>query len=399
MKITEDAVGKKILFIPMSWGRGMGPLMDCLAVAENARSIGCQVAFLCRDRFYEIIKEFDYPIYKVVSPKSPTKLNQSFNTDFPFFQGLGDEKLVKQTIEDEMKAIKNYCSDVVFSWLQFTAYISTKTLGVPLASVGRWTGHPKFTSPMLKGGRFPISATTPLFNQLLKKYNLPSIRDIWELDFIRSDLKIIPGTPELEPGLKELQNSHYVGYLSSGNISKKKLPDRLIDLLPNQHIVFVYLSTKQFLPQDYLPIFKKAFDCSEFKVIVATGLEDMPSRLPTNSTNVQFEHLVSINTLLPKIDIIISTGTRGVSWQAALNGIAHISFPGTDPERYFVASMVERAGAGLTLPDSAFEPKRLLESVRLVYRSRMKEKAKKLGSRLRFLGGPQKTARLLMQKL
>ena len=41
MKITEDAVGKKILFIPMSCGRGMGPLMDCLAVAENARSIGC----------------------------------------------------------------------------------------------------------------------------------------------------------------------------------------------------------------------------------------------------------------------------------------------------------------------------------------------------------------------
>lgn len=310
----------------------MGPLMDCLAVADEVRKLGHKVGFLCRDRFYKIAKTEGYSVYPVISPKAPRRINRLFDLDFPFFQGLNDEVLVKKTIQNELVAIQKFKPDVIFTWLQFTAYISAKTTDTPIASVARWTGHSGFTSDLLDGGHFPVSRCTPLFNYFLEKFDLPKIDDIWELDFVRSDLKVVPGIPDLEPGFRKEKNLHYVGYLSYKSAGKmNKLPQQLKDWLTSSPSVFVYLSAKQFQPKNYVPILQQAFDDSGFRVIVAVGLKDICPQLPKNTESVRFERLLPIDVVLPHVDILISTGTRGISWQAALNGVAHLSIQFCSP--------------------------------------------------------------------
>ena len=393
---TEPGSKKRILFIPMSWGRGMGPLMDCLAVAEELQSMGHETAFISRDRFAPITQAQNYPTYPIISPEAPKTLTPLFDTDFPLFQGLGDEELVRQTLKDEQKAIKDFQPDIIFSWLQQTAFISSQVTGIPLASVARWTGHPDFTSDLLPGKKFPISGCTPLFNKLLTENNLPEIDDIWELDFFRSDLKIVPGIQELEPGFSKKEHGYYVGYLSASGLKQEKLSDELTTWLNDKPIIFVYLSVKQFQPEKYIPILQEAFNNSEFKVLVAMGLEDIAPELPPSDNSMRFENFVPIDSILPHAKILMSAGTRGMSWQAALNGVAHICFPGTDPERDFVSQMVEKAKAGVKLTDDAFTPEALLQNARNIMNSNMQKEAAKLGERLQVLGGAQKAAELII---
>lgn len=388
---------KRFLFIPMSWGRGMGPLMDCLAVADVVRERGHIVGFVCKDKFSEITVKKEYTVFPIITAQSPKKLNPLFYSDFPFFQGLRDEKLVRKILRDEDEAIEKFRPDAIFTWLQYTAYLSARKRKVPIAAVARWTGHPAFTSPLLNNSHFPISLCMPLFNRLLDEYSLPKIKDIWELDFVRSDLKIVPGILELEPGLAGENDLHYVGYLSSGEFENEPLDKKIIQWLTNRPTIYVYLSAKQFLAESYIPVLKEAFEDSEFRVIVAVGLKDICPTMPKDTSNVKFVRLISVNKILRYASVLISTGTRGISWQAALNGVPHLTFAGSDPERDFMASMVEKAGAGIRLADGQFNAKDLLTLTRRVLRADMKQKALQLGKKLRFYGGPQKAGDLLIK--
>jgi UDP:flavonoid glycosyltransferase YjiC (YdhE family) len=387
----------RLLFVPMSWGRGMGPLEDCLSVAKQASVLGHTVAFVCRERFCALPAQAGYRVYPNATPPAPPTIDSDlFNVDFPVFQGLGEEKWVRKILACEFAAIEDFRPHAVFTWLQFTAAISARVAGVPIASVARWTGHPEFASPLL-GGRFLRSGCTPLFNRILAEYELPLIDDVWELDFFRSDLKIVAGTPELEPGLASVSNLYYVGHLLPSEADKTKLSQELTRWALGYPAVFVYLSVKQFQPEEYCPIIRKAFDGSEFRAVVAVGLKDICPELPESTSNVRFVRWIPIDAMMSISDVVVSTGTRGTSWQAALHGAGHVAFPGKDPERDFVARMLETAGAGIRLPDEAFTPKRILSAVREVLNPVTRAHAKVLGDQLRSLGGPKRAAELLVR--
>lgn len=386
-----------LLFIPMSWGRGMGPLVDCLSVARESSALGHKIAFLCRQRFSRLAIEAGYEVYPNVTPPAPPIIDSDlFNVDFPVFQGLGEEEWVRKTLACEFEAIEDFQPDAIFAWLQFTATISARVADVPIASVARWTGHPDFSSPLLDGDHFPRSSCVPLFNHILAEHGLPLVDYIWELDFLRSDLQIVPGTPELEPSLGSVSNLYYVGHLITSGVEKTKTLQDLTRWALGHPTVFVYLSMKQFQPQEYVPIIKKAFNDSEFRVVVAM-VKHICTELPESTNSVRFVPWIPIGAIMPISDVVISTGTRGTSWQAALHGAAHVAFPGTDPERDFVARMVETAGAGIRLPDEAFTPEGILGTVREVLNPVIRARAKALGDRLRSLGGPKRAAELLVR--
>jgi UDP:flavonoid glycosyltransferase YjiC (YdhE family) len=161
--------------------------------------------------------------------------------------------------------------------------------------------------------------------------------------------------------------------------------------------VFIYFSVKQFSPDQYIPVIRDAFDGSEFRVVIACGLEDVCPVLPESTGNVQFVRWVPLNAMMSISDIVISTGTRGTAWQAAVHGAASIMFPGTDPERDFVAQMVESAHAGIKMRDDDFSPQPLLDVTRKVYNSEARSYARRLGERLNSLGGSRRAAELLVE--
>lgn len=387
----------RLLFVPMSWGRGIGPLIDCISVAKEAAALGCDVAFLCGERHFALASQSGYTVYPNATPPAPPTVDDLFYVDFPLFQGLGEEEWVRRILDSEFAAIESFKPHVIFSWLQFTIGISAKIAGVSTAAVARWTGHPEFTSPLLGGGHFPKSGCTPLFNRILAEYGLPQIDDIWDLDFLRSDLKIVAGTPELEPGLASIPNLHYVGHLVPFGAEDGDLSEDLAEWICGHPTVFFYLSRKQFQPEEYAPIVKEAFDGSEFRAVVAVGFTEACPALPNSTDNVWFERWLPIDAILSRTDIVVSTATRGIAWKAALHGAAQIAFPGKDPELDFIGRMIETAGAGIRLPNEAFTSARILNAVRDVLDPTTRASARALGDRLKSLGGPKRAAELLVR--
>ena len=386
----------RLLFNPMSWGRGMGPLMDCLYVAREASDLGHRVAFICRNRFADLTARYRYEVYLNASPPAPKTIDADlFNEDFPVFQGLGEEQWVRQILAHEFTAIEDFRPDAVFTWLQFTGVISALASGIPVASLARWPAHPEYTSPFLARGHKTVSRCTPLFNQILSEHGLPSVSNVWELDFMQSNLKISPSAPELEPGLQSIPGLYFVGHLNPCK-GDATLPHSLAQWLSDHPAVFVYLSVKQFQPNYYIPVLREAFEGSEFRVVVAVGLPDLYPQLPENSANLWFERWINSEAMDSIADVVISAGTRGICWEAALRGTAHLAFPGNDHERNHCVSMMESAGAAKRLSDASFAPLSITQAVREALASDMKAHARALGDRLRSLGGPRYAAELLV---
>jgi len=379
----------------MGWGRGLGPLTDCLAIANELRRT-CEIAFVCKDEFADFVRQAEYTQYPIVSPPAPREVDSEFYSDFPYFQGLGDEQLVRQMIAQEKEAILDFRPKAVFSWLQFTTPIVASQLGVPLASKANLPEHPKFVPPVFAVPLQP-SKVTPIFNKLLIEYSLPVVHSIWELSFLRSDLKLAPTVPEFEPHLEEIPNLYYVGHLVYSGFELAEEPEWLSKWDESRPTVFVYLSAKQFRTQDYTEAIAKQFEGLEFQVVVALGAHVPVEQVPDSSQNIRFEQLVPAHVMLSKSDVFISTGTRGSTWNALLHGVSMVLFPGVDVEMGLNAYNIERHGAGVRLPDEAFFTRQLVDAVRRVKGSDYRKRALALGDRLRSFGGPARAAELIKE--
>jgi len=383
----------RILFIPMSWGRGLGPLTDCLAIAEELNRT-CEVAFVCKEAFISPVRQAGYSWYPIMSPPDRKEVDHEFYVDFPYFQGLGDELLIRHMIAQEIEAMSDFRPDAVFAWLQFTTSITARCLGVPLASKANWPDHPRFVPPSFAVPLQP-SRVTPIFNRLLTEYNLPTMNNVWELSFLRSDLKVAPTIPEFEPDLEGISNLHYVGHLVYSGFELANQPDWLSNWDESRPTVFVYLSAKQFRVQDCTQVIVDQFDGTEFQVIVALGGHVPTDQIPKSTQNIRFEQLVPAHVMLSKSDVFITTGTRGSTSNALLHGVSMVLFPGVDVEMGLNAYNIEKYGAGIRLPDAAFFTRQLVDTVSTVMRPDSRKRALALGNRLKSFGGPSRAANLI----
>jgi hypothetical protein len=264
-----------VLFLPMSWGRGRGPLADLLAVAHTAIQRGHTIAFAVKTDFLPDVKEHGVEVVGIVPSKPLPAIEEAFFSDFAAFQGLDDSAYVEDILRAEQAAVARFRPDVLVSHLQPTAAITARSVGLIHASRASWTEHPKFTSPVsiryYGTPEAPPSKATPVFNDALRSRNLLEVRDVWNLCFMFSDAKFAPSIPELEPGLSDVEGLTYVGYLNGITPDREVAPWLREWADERTTRIFVYLSAKDIGPETYSPLLVDALDTGDFSVLVSVG--------------------------------------------------------------------------------------------------------------------------------
>ncbi len=396
----------RILLIPLAGGVGRGPLTRCLSVAHEAKMRGHEVLFLCKDTFCEIVRKFGYRTYTAPTPAQyrapkppPFRLS-----DVAIALGWIEESYINSAIEVERQIVRSFRPDVIFTETQFSVPISASIENIPWVAATSWADHPDFKSPLYKDNE-TVSGFEERFNRILNKYGQPGINDICELAFLKAQIKIAPTTPELQPELQDIQNVHYVGSLLSPEMEdsflsprvvKNRLPNVVESWDKNSPLIYVYMSPGDIKPDLWIPTLIKAFKDTKFNVMVTLApLKILPSSLP-NVPNIKFFESLPVIKAICRSNLVITHGGANTVTSALISGKPLMIFPDMYAERDYNGRAVERLGAGMNFRTEKFTPQDLLlNAEKIISDSTFALNAKKIGSRIRKLGGSRSTLDLI----
>ncbi|MCZ7398830.1 MAG: glycosyltransferase [Candidatus Methanoperedens sp.] len=399
----------RLLLVPLAGGVGLGPLTRCLAVAHEAKIRGHEVLFLCKDTFCEIVRKFGYRTY--TAPTSVRNQGQKLPpfrlSDVAITLGWVEESYINSAIEAERQTIRSFRPDVIFTETQFSLPLSASIENIPWVAATSWADHPDFKSPLYKDNE-TASGFEERFNHILDKYSQPKINDICELAFLRAQIKIAPTTPELQPELQDIPDVHYVGSLLSPEMEdsfltpqperwlNSKLPDVVENWEQNHPVIYVYMSPGDIKPNLWIPTLIKAFKDTRFNVIVTLApLKILPNSLPNISNIKFFESLPAIKAIR-RSNLVITHGGANTVTSALISGKPMMIFPDKYAERDYNGRAVERLGAGMNFRTEKFTPQDLLlNAEKITSDSTFALNAKKIGDRIRKLGGSRSTFDLI----
>ncbi len=387
----------RILFVPAAGGVGLGPLTNVLAISEAAVNAGHDVAFMCKGVWAPFIESFGYPIYSAPLPNPfegnlppPYKLS-----DVLIGLGWADENFIRASIKSEIKAITSFSADIVVSMLQVTAPISAKITHKPSVAVFSWADGPDFLSPLYQREDTYVGWEDN-YNRVLGEFGISPIQDICDLAYLRSELKIAPTIPELQPELIEVPDVHFVGSLLSQSMESGVLPEEIVKLKENAPLIFVYLSPGDIKPDYWIPTLIKVFTGSPYQVIVTLApLDISPKSLPS-SKNIHFFERLPGSTAIANSDLVISHGGANTVINALRHGVPQIVFPDKYAERDYNGRAVARLGAGLNLPTEEFNPKSLINHIDYILSdNQFKQNAIKIANILKGYGGAKQVIGLI----
>ena len=387
----------RVLFMPLiTRGVALGTISRCLAVAEILRERGHPVLFLAGGPVAEHITESGFDFREGVMPDPPGPLHPLRNlADVSMFFNLTREDYIRQALKTELEVIDEFKPDVIFSEFKLTAALSAPYSGLPLVSTACTPAHPDFTTPLFLGPGPSQEESLTGFNHLLDELKLPPIKDVAELFFMRSRLKIAPCSRELEPLLQNLENLHYVGYLLYEPWERAPLPPDLLKGGDASRLVYVYFSSGEIRPHQYLRALPQAFDHTEFQVVAAVGSHPDLPETPPATPNVTYTRFVPQGSILEKSEAFIFHGGQNSCMSSLLHGVPSLIVPGMDFERDFNVRGLVQIGAGLELKIDEFTPEKILHDTRAVIEGDYGARAKIHGQELRKLGGPLRAVDLL----
>lgn len=385
----------RILLIPFSGGVGLGPLTRCLAVAEEGKRRGYEVAFLGKPFFKRITDGLGFKTY--LAPDTVhlnRKLPKYRLSDIALEYGLINLDYLQKAVKRELEIIKLFRPDIIFTETQFSINFSSAASGVPWATAVSWTDHSGFRSPLYKTvSTYPKQLKH--INRFASWYNLKPYDDLCDLAFARANVKIAPTSPELQPELLSIPDVYFVGSLLSKTLEDQsngiKLPVK-----KSLCTVYVYMSPGEIPANQWVEIICEAFRDQQYNVIVMLApLKKIPKPLPKLS-NVHFLPLSPAQKFLAASDAVITHGGGNTVVSALLHGKPLLVFPHDYAERDYNGRAVERLGAGLNLPTSSFASKTVRVLVeKITQDSSFARNAKTIGKSLKKLGGAQKTVDIL----
>ncbi len=228
---------------------------------------------------------------------------------------------------------------------------------------------------------------------------------ICELAFLRAQLKIAPTTPELQPELQDIPDVHYVGSLLSPEMEDSFLSHRVVNSkLPsvvenweqNRPVIYVYMSPGDIKPSIWIPTLIEAFKNTKFNVMVTLApLEILPSSLP-NVPNIKFFKSLPAIKAIRRSNLVITHGGANTITSALISGKPMMIFPDMYAEREYNGRSVERLGAGMNFRTEKFTSQDLLlNAEKIISDSTFALNAKKIGDRIRKLGGSSRTLDLI----
>ncbi|MCD1259611.1 hypothetical protein B5M42_012290 [Paenibacillus athensensis] len=201
----------RILLAASSWTETLGHAVRSIAVAEQALAAGHEVAFLAPASYHEWAPA-GVTCY-ATTPKpdfiSETQLFFGFHTyeDVMYVSGYGDDKPIRETIEREREVIREFRPDLIWNDEQYTIGASAALEQVEVVSLVTWPLHPDFNKQVekeLPQRNLVLRRMRSAWNRVLTSYGLPPVGHLGELLFDRSQARVAPTSPLLEPELAEL---------------------------------------------------------------------------------------------------------------------------------------------------------------------------------------------------
>jgi MGT family glycosyltransferase len=216
----------------------------------------------------------------------------------------------------------------------------------------------------------------------------------------RMPLYLVTSAPELDYERRDLPSSvHYVGPCLWNKPPEERSEDLLGELPRGQPWVHVSEGTVHVGEPFVLRAAAQGLAKSPVQVIMTTGGNRDPAELDVGSraANVHVVRWVSHSELLPRTDVLVTTGGAGTVLAALNVGVPMVVIP-TEWDKLGNAQRVVEAGAGLRLAPRGCTAERLRAAVeRVLGEPSFRRNAQRIAASFAHHGGPAEAAELLEQ--
>ncbi len=235
-------------------------------------------------------------------------------------------------------------------------------------------------------------------NDMRRRYGLAPL-DVSFTEFTgRMPLYLVPSTPEFDYHRGDLPPSvHYIGPCLFSKPAQESAPAWLRDLPRDRPCVHVTEGTMHTQKPVLLTAAARGLAGMPAEVILTTGGRREPAELGLGDIggNVRVERWISHEILLPRLDLLVTTGGAGTVMAALRAGVPLIVVP-TEWDKPENAQRVVEAGAGLRLSPRRCTPGRLRSAVeRVLGDPSFRDNARRLAASFARYEGPAAGARLL----
>jgi UDP:flavonoid glycosyltransferase YjiC (YdhE family) len=190
---------------------------------------------------------------------------------------------------------------------------------------------------------------------------------------------------------------HYVGACLWDRPRTEAPPEWLSELGGGQPVVHVTEGTIHMRRPLLLSAAAAGLAGLPMQVVMTTGSQRQPSELGLGSlaSNIRLASWVPHSLLLPKTDVVVTTGGAGTVLASLMAGVPLLMVP-TEWDKPDGARRIVEAGAGLSVPPHRCTPRRVREAVeRLLGDASFRRNAARLRDLLTATGGVAEAARLI----
>jgi MGT family glycosyltransferase len=235
-------------------------------------------------------------------------------------------------------------------------------------------------------------------NELRRRYQLPPIMTSVTEHAGGMPLYLVPSVPEFDYGRRDVPPSvRYVGPFLWNSPADHPAPDWLSEVPRDQPWVHVSEGTVHYQAPVVLRAAARGLGGGPFQVLMTTGGDREPDALGLGplASNVRVARWISHRDLLPRTDVVVTTGGAGTVLAALGAGVPLVIVP-TEWDKPEIARRVVEAGAGLWLSPSRCSPRRLRAAVERVLADRsFRERARRLAAGFSAAGGAARAAELI----
>jgi MGT family glycosyltransferase len=235
-------------------------------------------------------------------------------------------------------------------------------------------------------------------SELRESYGLPPLRSSVTEFTGQLPLYLMPSTPEFDYRRNDLPPSvNYVGPCLWNKPADQPPPEWLSRIPKDYPLIYVSEGTIPGKVPVLLRAAAEGLGNLPMQIVMTTGTHRTPIDLGLGdvANNIRMEQWVPLSDLLPRTDLVVTTGGSGTVLGALREGIPLLVVPTAwdQPEN---AWRVVDAGAGLRIPWQDCTPVRLREAVkRLLGEPSFRDNARRLAADFNNYGGAAQAAELL----
>jgi UDP:flavonoid glycosyltransferase YjiC (YdhE family) len=396
-----------LLFPDANFLAHVSRLLEIGKVLRDAH--GAAVAFAGAGPYLSLARDEGFPVhpcFTVAREETLDLARRALLMDPVWWQ-----RVVARSIRSDVEVIRRERPEVVVGDMHWSLRASAAECGVPYVSLvnAAWTNHldhrlaaldghllTRLLGPRLATALFPTFKAAALWFWAFP-YKLWRLRSgQWSVsarnlfDVVEGDLTLLADVPEFAPTRALPRNVRHVGPV----LWQPRMPPPawLAGLPTGRPTVYVTMGSTG--DRRLFETALAAFANTEYQVLMTTGPVGLDHALPSNVFVAPYAPGAA---LMARADVCVNHGGNGTIYQALAAGVPVVGVP-THADQQVQLQLCERAGVGLSLPESRLGPDTLRQAVAAVRADpRYRERAEGLSRAIARHDGARTAAALVAE--